>query len=195
VVQAIVGRSLGDGRSLAEARSVTSQRLQALARAHDLILKHQWHGTDLREIAHAALEPFGGRIQIDGPAFTVKPDLIQPLMLVLHELATNAAKYGALSTPQGRVRFSWTVMTAPGKISLDWRESGGPKVAAASSKGFGSRLLEGAVPNSTAKLDYDPAGFSYRLDIALSGTTPDDEVFDLRETDETEGRILSTIRP
>jgi two-component sensor histidine kinase len=170
VVQSIVRRSLGDGRSLAEVRDVTEQRLHALARAHDLVLKHDWRGADLMEIALSELEPFGNRIEIDGGPFTVMPDLVQPLMLVFHELATNAVKYGALSVPDGRVLLSWTATSAPRALLIEWRERDGPVVAAASRNGFGSRLLERAVPNATTKLDYDPAGFSYMLDIALSET-------------------------
>ena len=124
------------------------------------MLKHEWRGTDLREFAKNELEPFGDRIEIDGPPHIVPPELVQPLMLVFHELATNAVKYGALSTPQGRVTLSWNVTSAPDKLSLAWRESGGPNVAATSRKGFGSRLLEYGVPNSVAQLDYDPAGFA-----------------------------------
>jgi two-component sensor histidine kinase len=168
VVQSIVRRSLRDGRSLAEVREVTEQRLHALARAHDLVLKHDWRCADLKEIALSELQPFGNRIEIEGRAFTVMPDLIQPLMLVFHELATNAVKYGALSVPDGRVLLSWTATSEPRALSIEWRERGGPVVAAVPRNGFGTRLLERAVPNATTKLDYDPAGFSYGLDIAMS---------------------------
>jgi two-component system CheB/CheR fusion protein len=168
VVQSIVRRSLPDGRSLTEVREVTEQRLHALARAHDLVLKHDWRGADLKEIALSELEPFGKRIDIDGQGLTVMPDLVQPLMLVFHELATNAVKYGALSVPDGRVLLSWTSTSAPRALSIKWRECGGPVVATVPRNGFGTRLLERAVPNATTKLDYDPTGFSYSLDIAIS---------------------------
>jgi two-component sensor histidine kinase len=194
VVKSIVERSLGDGRSLAEARSVAMARLQALARAHDLVLKYEWRGTDLKEIAQAELGPFGERVEIEGPAITLEPELVQPFMLVFHELATNAAKYGALSTPQGRVRLSWIVTANPGELSMVWRESGGPKVADGSSKGFGSRLLERGVPRGIATLDYDRAGFSYRLKVALSVMTPDEKAKS-QQSGETDDTVPSTNRP
>ncbi len=165
--------------------------MHALARAHDLVLKHDWRGADLREIALSELEPFGKRIEIDGVAFTVMPNLIQPLMLVFHELATNAVKYGALSVPEGRVLLSWTATSALDQLSIEWRERNGPVIAAPSRTGFGSRLLERAVPNAAAKLDYDPAGISYKLDIALSGA-PSVEASGLHEDPEDSfGKTLS----
>lgn len=171
VVQLIVERSFKSASAQSDVRADIASRLQALARAHELILKDEWHGTDLREIAKAELGPFGNAVEIDGPSFVVAPELNQPLMLAFHELATNAAKYGALSTSQGRVHLHWTVTCAGGNLSIVWQERGGPSVGMPARKGFGSTLLEKGIPNSVATLEFDPAGFCYRLEIALPEKT------------------------
>jgi two-component system CheB/CheR fusion protein len=156
----------------------------------DRALKYDWRGADLKEIVLSELEPFAKRIEIDGGAVTVMPDAIQPLMLVFHELATNAVKYGALSVPAGRVQLSWTATFST--LPIEWRERGGPVLGAVSHTGFSSLLLQRAVPNATAKLDYDHAGFSYTLDIALSESPPASEFHE--DPDYTHGQPLSMLR-
>jgi PAS domain S-box-containing protein len=173
VVQAIAARSLHDGRSLPEARDVLEQRLRTLAGAHTLLTASEWRGADLRTLAARELEPYGARVSLAGPALALEPKAALSLALVLHELATNAAKHGALSTPRGRVAVAWEVSEGVGRRSLrlSWRETGGPEVAAPScARGFGRTLLELAVAyelGGTSRLDFRPEGAAYTLDAPL----------------------------
>jgi PAS domain S-box-containing protein len=127
-------------------------RLEALAKAHDLLTRSQWNGTTLKDALDAVLAPFLGpdakhRIATHGPHVWLAPNTAVTLALAFHELATNATKYGALSNDTGEVEVSWATEPAdkladePGGLSIHWRERGGPPVAAPSRKGFGSVLM------------------------------------------------------
>ena len=183
-VQAIVAQTLR-GVGAPEARDAITARLQALSRAHDVITDEHWAGAALREIARLAAEPYlgaeGSRFIIDGPDVTAPPRLAIALALTFHELATNAAKYGALSAPDGRVRIGWSLVSRDGHrfIELEWRETGGPKVSPSGRRGFGTRLIErslAAEGGGTAELIFHPDGLVCRLcaeipspDAGLSG--------------------------
>ncbi|HYF07885.1 MAG TPA: PAS domain-containing protein [Acetobacteraceae bacterium] len=125
-------------------------RLQALARAHDLLTAHAWEDADFAEVVPAALAPWmgeGRRVATEGPnGLMLRPAQAQAVMLALHELATNAAKHGALSRPEGQVRATWTA-TPEGTVLFEWVESGGPTVTVPTPerRGFGTRLLERAL--------------------------------------------------
>jgi two-component sensor histidine kinase len=115
-------------------------RIAAMARAHSLLAAERWSGAELRTLAAAELALHEGRVRLSGPRLRLTADAAQPVAMLLHELATNAAKHGALSTPEGRVELSWR--TACDELELRWRESGGPPLAGPPSRrGFGSRLL------------------------------------------------------
>ena len=130
-------------------------RIAALARAHNLLARNTWTGADLRAILAQELAPYlasndgaapQGRALLDGQPVTLAPGAAQPFSMALHELATNAAKHGALSVPCGRVVVAWWVEPAGGTLRLRWTERGGPEVAARPARrGFGSRVLEGTV--------------------------------------------------
>ena len=145
VVQSIASQTLRSATGLAEAGRSLSGRLVSLAKAHDILTQENWSGADLGELviasctAHAARE----RFRLAGEAVWLPPGLALSLALALHELTTNAIKYGALSTGQGMVAISWTVGgDANGqRLRLEWRESGGPPVAPPERKGFGTRML------------------------------------------------------
>lgn len=117
-------------------------RVSALARAHSLLAQNRWKGGDLGEIVREETAAYGkpGQIHISGPDTSLGPDAVQPVSLIIHELATNAVKYGALSMPEGRVDLSWEI-TEEGKLDLSWIESGGPRVVEPSARGFGSTLI------------------------------------------------------
>ncbi len=149
-------------------------RLMALARGHDLLTARTWRGAMMTEVAAAALAPWrnapddGGalRIGIDGPPVWLAPKQALGLALALHELATNAAKHGALSHPHGQVMLHWW-LDSGGEICLEWRESGGGPVNPPQRRGFGTRLLQRGLPaelgpGSEVTLDYAPAGFTAR---------------------------------
>jgi two-component sensor histidine kinase len=126
-------------------------RLQALARAHDLLTTHAWEATDLAEIAHAALAPWldgmPARLTINGPSGVfLRPRQAQAVVLALHELATNAVKHGALSCESGSASLRWHTQS-DGQTTMEWVETGGPAVVEPPNekRGFGTRLLERAL--------------------------------------------------
>ena len=141
-----------------------------------MITDEGWAGAHLHEIAKLAAEPFvaGGRqkFEIEGPALTVTPRLAICLALTFHELATNAVKYGALSTPDGSVRIQWSVAGRGDEaaLALEWRETNGPEVHAPARRGFGTRLIErslSAEPGGAAELVFDREGLVCRLSADL----------------------------
>jgi two-component sensor histidine kinase len=167
VVQTVVTRSLAGKRLAADAGPEISRRIQSLARAIDLLLAREWRGAPLRDIAQAELEAFGDRVVVNGPDVMVRPNVIQSLMLVIHELATNASKHGALSDARGRVTLMWQVTGDPQTLIMEWTERHGPPVEQPLTEGFGSRVLKHAVPDGKATLSYDKEGCAYRLEVPL----------------------------
>ena len=151
------------------------ERLFALARAHDVLTRENWEGAELREIIAEVLEPYrrlaGERFEVRGPHLRLKPSMALALAMALHELATNASKYGALSVPKGRVFIHWTL--TPGDLptlSLQWRESHGPSVLPPTRRGFGTRLIERSLASDLGgdvRLIYDPSGVICRVEAPL----------------------------
>jgi PAS domain S-box-containing protein len=142
-------------------------RLQALARAHSMLLDAHWRSADLKELVERALQAYRVDrpevIEVDGDPVPLAPSHGLGLSLVLHELGTNAAKYGALSRPEGRVHVSWWVEAVRHgrRLHLLWHEHGGPPVEPPEEKGFGTRLIERASTHELegeAELDYTPGG-------------------------------------
>jgi two-component sensor histidine kinase/ActR/RegA family two-component response regulator len=116
-------------------------RVTAMARAHSVLAAEHWAGVDLQTIAEGEIATYGGSVQIEGPLVRLTPAAAQPIGLVLHELVTNAVKYGALSWPGGTVQLSWEFQI-DGGLRLRWVESGGPAITAEPiDPGFGSRLI------------------------------------------------------
>jgi PAS domain S-box-containing protein len=168
VVTAIVSQSLRAADSLTGACDAITMRVAALARAQDILTAAEGDVADLAEVIERALAPHDGglgRIVITGPAWRLAARQALGLSLALHELATNAVKYGALSNDRGIVDIRWTVDDA-GVFQFDWRESGGPPVSPPSRTGFGSQLIRRMVApyfNGEAALDYHPEGVTFRL--------------------------------
>jgi PAS domain S-box-containing protein len=164
-VQSIAFHTLRGAVDLKTARAALDARILSLARAHDVLTDRSWSGADLGEVAARALAPFAAaQIVCGGPSRDVSPKLALALTLALHELATNAVKYGALSRPEGRVELRWAIDGA--QLSLTWREAGGPPVVAPAHRGFGSTLLEEAV-GGPARLEFAPEGLRYALTTPL----------------------------
>ncbi len=159
-VQSIVNQTLRGAVDTEAARTTLNARIVALAGAHDLLTDRSWAGADLADLAARAVAPFvSGQIALVGPSVDVPPGQALALSLALHELATNAAKYGALSRPEGRVELRWQVQA--GRLNLSWRESGGPPVVPPTRQGFGSRLIEHALSrdlDGKTRLEFDPGG-------------------------------------
>lgn len=131
-----------------------------------LLGQARWTGADLRTLLRHELLPFddgAGRVSLDGPALTLAPDLAQPLSLILHELATNAMKYGALSVAQGRLVLRWS--RCDGMVDLHWQELGGPPIVGPPTReGFGSTLFEQSLSgqNGGITLEWRPRGWPQR---------------------------------
>ena len=131
-----------------------------------------WKGANLKQIVEAELRPFLGRVSVSGPDIIIDGRMVQTLALVLHELATNAAKYGSLSQDTGHVEVSWSVSGAgsDARFFFRWQESGGPNVVPPLHKGFGSTLLERVVTSELdviPKLQYEAIGLLYTFDTPL----------------------------
>jgi two-component sensor histidine kinase len=175
VVQAMADQSFRHARGLDAARHDFAGRLVALAEAHDVLVDARWEAVTLDALAARALAPFRPaapeRLVLEGGPAPVPPEAAVPLALCLHELATNAAKYGALSSEAGRVALSWRVEDEGRRLAVDWVETGGPRVAPPLREGFGARLLARALaaqPNARAQLSFPPEGarWSARFDLA-----------------------------
>ena len=162
-------RSHTDPRSFAESFQA---RLLALSHTHDLLTRSHWEGASLRAILEHETEAHGShRISLNGPPVALEPSPALSFGMIFHELATNAAKYGALSVPEGQVLVDWAVsdLKKP-MLHLSWRERGGPPAAAPTRKGFGSRLIERNVRHDLSgavELDYAVAGFSAEFSVPL----------------------------
>jgi len=172
-VQSIARRTIRNASSLDEADHALSARLVAVGRAYDVLTKEHWEGASIHETLGRALGGYAaGRIALAGDDVRLSPSGSVTISLVVHELAVNATKYGALSNDAGKVEIGWTVReVADGRVlTMTWRESGGPEVRAPSRKGFGTDLLsklstsEG-VPYS---LEFDPAGVVCVFSMYLS---------------------------
>jgi PAS domain S-box-containing protein len=133
-------------------------RIRALANVHSLFVETRWIGAELSAIAAQELAPYSeqdkARVRIDGPQVLLEPDVAQAVAVTLHELATNAAKYGALSAAQGQVELQWSHAT-DGQLTLRWTEHGGPAVRVPERSGFGSRLIERTVDQLKGNVRFD----------------------------------------
>ncbi len=175
MVQAIANQTLTEGSTISDAREKLGSRLAALSRTQDVLTGIGADGVDIGQVIHTAMEPHAGdwgRFALKGPKVDVSPRSAVAFALAFHELATNATKYGALSTSDGRVDVEWTVGAEPDRaFELRWSESGGPPVSPPTRRGFGSRLLErvlsgefGAVVSSS----YPVSGVVWRVVTPLA---------------------------
>lgn len=146
-VQSLAMQTFRNSERSADARLLFEARLAALSRAHDMLTSESWEGASLTDTVNRALEPFRTdkqRIGVDGTDVRISPKQALALSMALHELATNAAKYGSLSNTAGRVRIAWSIasLDGTGELQLTWSEEGGPPVVPPNRRGFGSRLIE-----------------------------------------------------
>ncbi len=152
-------------------------RIAAMARAHSLLAEGRWDGADLRALAMGELAAYADRVKLDGPPARLSADAAQPVAMLLHELATNAAKYGALSEPAGKVALSWGFGGADAGLRLRWAEKGGPAVAGPPARGgFGSRLLNSLAERQLGGrlvLDWEPDGLRATLALPPRHASPD----------------------
>lgn len=173
-IQAIAAQSFTGERALPQAQEAFSSRIVALAEAHDLLTRENWEGAELHDVTARLADLHGGhaRFELSGPSIRLSPKTALSLSMALHELATNAMKYGALSTPEGRIRVVWDLAPEPGAARLDltWTERGGPLVKPPTDRGFGSRLIErglAAELSGSAAIDFQPDGVVCRIRALL----------------------------
>jgi PAS domain S-box-containing protein len=180
-VQSIANQTLANAADLDEAGTTLNARIHSLARAHDVLTRENWQGASLREVIAGALSPqaprSGRRFKFGGPEVELSPRQALALVMAIHELSTNAERYGALSVPGGRVFINWDVTMREGKrhFWLEWEEVGGPPVTEPSRQGFGSRMIEAALAaelGGTARIDYRPLGIVFTIDAVLPSPIP-----------------------
>ncbi len=170
-VHSIAVHSMRDLRP--DSLEIFESRLLALAAVHDILTQESWAGAQISEVVKTAIAPAGeDNFDISGPPVGVSPKIAASLAMTLHELCTNAAKYGALSM-KGRVSIDWRVDAAAAtpRLSLLWREYGGPPVAPPTRKGFGARLIErtlAADAGAKVELDFAPEGLRCAIEIPLA---------------------------
>jgi len=151
-----------------------SQRLQALSSIQNLLIYGEWRGVDLRALVDAQLRHYPeGRVAAQGPAIMLQPPAAQALGLAIHELATNAARYGALSTPAGHVTVGWRIDDSggPSRFEMEWREHGGPLVDEPKSTSFGTTILRRATSDAldgTVQAEYRRDGLRWHLSAPMS---------------------------
>jgi PAS domain S-box-containing protein len=177
VVQSITTQTLHNAGVPPGVQTTLLSRFAALARSHDLLTRGHSMGTLLPEIVRATLAPHAGRegrIEVAGSEVALPPSAVVTVNLAFHELATNAAKYGALSVPEGQVEVCWAVCRTSGHapaVEIVWRERGGPLVRLPSRRGFGSRLIERGLAQqfgTTARLNFVPEGVECRIRLPLA---------------------------
>ena len=174
VIQAMARQTARHTGSVETFLTQFGARLQALAASHDLLIRESWYGASLGDLVRSQLGVYldgtAAQVSIEGPAIAIKPEAAQNLGLALHELAVNAAKFGALSVPAGRVAITWNrVENVDGSaVELDWREKLGPKVKARRRKGFGSMVIERNLAralDARVELEFDPDGLHCHIVI------------------------------
>jgi len=172
-VQSVAAQTARQAETADGFRAAFQARLMALARSHDMLTEGGWEGAALREVAQRTLAAYGGapaRFGLSGPPVRLAPAAVVTLNLAFHELATNAAKHGALSAPGGRVEVGWALEAGEGSggplLAISWEERGGPPVRPPESRGFGSRLIERGLPQefgAGVSLRFAPAGVECRI--------------------------------
>jgi PAS domain S-box-containing protein len=174
VVQGIVGQTLRNATDMATAKADISARLSVLSHAHELLLEGQGKRASVRSIVHGITSLYEDaklqRIHLTGPILELGPRAALSLALIVHELATNAVKYGSLSVPAGKLDVSWGIgeLEDEPAFDLEWRESGGPAVVEPDRQGFGSRLINAGIAGASSRVEmsYSPSGLAFHI-VAL----------------------------
>jgi two-component sensor histidine kinase len=175
-VQGLLGATARSTESIGEFYRSFSDRIVSLANTHNLLTEDYWQTAQIGEILKNELSPYengSGRIRLEGPAVELSADLAVPTGMAIHELTTNAAKYGALSVPDGRIEVRWAVHGVNGsrRLELAWTEQDGPPVSPPARQGFGSTLIRrvlGDQCQAEVELDYAPEGLRFRMVAPMS---------------------------
>lgn len=171
LIRGLISQSRDGATNVQQFFEVVSGRVQALARAHDQITQQHWGPGALSDLIRSEAEAYlaakADRLILSGPEVLIEPQAFSTLSLVIHELVTNSAKYGALCDGRGKVHVSWTT-DASGALDLAWREEGGPVVQSPSRRGFGSTIIERSIPHELggeAEVTFDPSGLRVALRV------------------------------
>jgi len=176
LVQALVSQTLREETSVENAREALTARIAALGQSHAILIDERWSGANLKQVVDGAIGLHGARtasdrFKVTGPSVRLGPRQMLAMSMALHELGTNAAKYGALSVPTGRVEISWTTRRSNGRcLHLQWRELGGPTVLPPTRRGFGSKLIERALKEALdgeVTLAFEPGGVTCTVQAHL----------------------------
>nr|WP_255575376.1 sensor histidine kinase [Caldovatus aquaticus] len=179
-VESVVRLTARYASDVPEYEARLADRIRSLAKTHELLTESNWTRTGLYELLHSELAAYGqddgagGQVRLDGPPVALSAREAVALGMLVHELATNAAKYGALSVPEGRVEVRWTLREDPGgarRLDLVWAEAGGPPVTPPTRRGFGTQLIERAIARdlgATVATEYAPEGLRFRLSLPLA---------------------------
>ncbi len=171
VIQAIARQTANTARDMADFRRRFEARLHAMSRSLDLLVERHWNGATIHDVIRAQLGEDAARVEMDGPTLFLKPDAAQNLGLAIHELATNAASYGALSTREGRVSAEWAI---EGDVfRFGWRERQGPPVKPPTVKGFGQTLMQRLALGGESRLDFHPDGVVWSMTAPIGHVTAD----------------------
>ncbi|MGR4866778.1 sensor histidine kinase [Caulobacter sp. LARHSG274] len=180
-IQSMASQTLRSDPDPLSAYAKFEARLLGLSRVHDLLTSEHWHGADLRAVVTRALRPFvedaSGGVEMEGPDVWAPPSAALAVAMLLHELATNATKYGALSAAKGRVRLAWAFDENARLVRMTWTESDGPSVRPPERQGFGTRLIDRSLRDlqGAATLQYRPEGVVCEMHLRLP---PDGEPLD-----------------
>lgn len=176
VAQAVVRLSFTSGSNLAEIQKTCEGRLQALANTMSLLTASDWKNVSFRSLINEEVTPYAGRIKASGPDIAIRGRSAQTFALLIHELATNAAKHGAFTVPDGKAELQWAIggPADAQTFRMTWRETGGPAVKAPSHRGFGELLLRRIAPRDVAgrgTTKYTESGFEYAIEAPLAELT------------------------
>lgn len=180
-VQSIVSQTLRTSPETDDLRTILDERLMALSGAHDLLTREHWETTSLSDVVKVALGPYqtlGDRFTVTGPEMPIRPKTALAFAMALHELATNAAKYGALSEASGRVSIEWSWDSQTNALGFCWKEYGGPPVVPPTHRGVGSRMIEQALAaelGGTAQLLFPAEGVKCVINTVAPGRSPQEE--------------------
>jgi two-component sensor histidine kinase len=178
IVHSLAWQTLSANQSPGEFKRAFDGRLRALSLAHDILTRGRWGHIDFEQLVERSLAPYyeadsGTRAQLSGSPLSIPPNMVVPLSMVLHELSTNAAKYGAFSAEHGRVKIAWRTHGA--NVLFTWIETNGPPVKREIKAGFGSKLISRVVSYDllgTADLDFDREGFRCTLTFPVPLLSP-----------------------
>jgi PAS domain S-box-containing protein len=198
-VSAVASRTQDASGSVEEFVTALDGRIRSMASAHELLSTRRWQGIPLAELVRRELAPYAtnNNAEIEGPEVMLRAEAGQAVAMMIHELATNAAKYGAFSTRSGRVSVRWYwKLNGSAQVVLEWQETGGPRVEAPKKAGYGTSVVRELIPyefEGTVDLSFDPEGFRCRLEIPFDRLRTDSRSgFGLEQLHNAE-RSLSTF--